>query len=114
MHSGHIGSRSAACFAISPAITTPLDLVGALVDLQHLRVAHHPLGREVLQVAVAAQHLDRLGGDAHRRSEAFTFAIAPSLVSRGSSSSTAVAAWKVSARAAATSASMSASLNCTP
>ena len=47
-------------------------------------------------------------------SEAFIFAIAASLVSRGSSSSTAVAAWNVSARAAATSASMSASLNCTP
>ena len=32
-----------------------LDLVGALVDLGDLGVAHHPLDREVLGVAVAAE-----------------------------------------------------------
>ena len=67
MHSGHIGSRPAACLASARGDHHALDLVGALVDLQHLRVAHHPLGREVLEVAVAAEHLHRLGGDAHRR-----------------------------------------------
>src|SRR4051794_4337579 len=38
----------------------PLDLARALVDLGHLRVAEVALGRELLGVAVAAEHLDRL------------------------------------------------------
>ena len=32
----------------------PLDLVGALIDLGDLSVAHHPLDREILGVPVAA------------------------------------------------------------
>src|SRR6478735_2280583 len=44
----------------------PLDLVRALVDLRDLGVAHHALERIVLDVAVAAEHLDALDGDLHR------------------------------------------------
>ena len=44
----------------------PLHLVGALVDLGDLGVAHHPLDRVVAGVAVAAEHLDGVGGDLHR------------------------------------------------
>jgi hypothetical protein len=36
-----------------------LNLVGALVDLGDLGVAHHPLDREVTGVSGAAQQLDR-------------------------------------------------------
>src|SRR4051794_41617739 len=36
----------------------PLDLVRALVDLRDLRVAHHPLDRILVHVAVAAEDLD--------------------------------------------------------
>ena len=43
-----------------------LDLVGALVDLGDLGVAHHPLDRVVADVAVAAEQLDGVGGDLHR------------------------------------------------
>src|SRR6516225_427125 len=42
-----------------------LDLVGALVDLGDLRVAHHALDREVVHVAVAAEQLYRVGGHRH-------------------------------------------------
>src|SRR5215213_3957142 len=42
-----------------------LDLVGALVDLGDLGVAHHALDREVLGVAGAAEELDGVGGDLH-------------------------------------------------
>src|SRR3954471_13565268 len=44
----------------------PLDLVRALVDLGDLRVAHHPLHRVLVDVAVAAEHLDRLDRHRHR------------------------------------------------
>src|SRR5215207_5811952 len=44
----------------------PLDLVGALVDLRDLRVAHHPLERVLLHVAVAAEDLNALDRDVHR------------------------------------------------
>ena len=44
-----------------------LDLRGALVDLQQLRVAHQLLDRVLLRVAVAAEDLDRVGRAAHRR-----------------------------------------------
>src|SRR6478672_11775328 len=40
----------------------PLDLVGALVDLGDLRVAHHPLDRVVAGEAVAAEHLHGVDG----------------------------------------------------
>jgi hypothetical protein len=43
----------------------PLHLIGPLVDLGDLRVPHHPLHRIVLGVAVAAEELDRVGGDLH-------------------------------------------------
>src|SRR4051812_6372530 len=43
----------------------PLDLVGALEDLHHLGLAHVALDREVAGVAVAAEDLDRVGGDLH-------------------------------------------------
>src|SRR3954454_5460873 len=43
-----------------------LDLVRALVDLRDLGVAHHPLDRVLVHVAVAAEHLDRLDGHGHR------------------------------------------------
>jgi MFS family permease len=48
-----------------PADHHPLDLVRALDDLQHLRLAHEPLGGEVLDVAVAAEYLHGVGGDPH-------------------------------------------------
>src|SRR5690606_27258136 len=50
-----------------PGDDQALDLVGALEDLGHLGLAHEPLDREVLGVAVAAEHLHRVGGDLHRR-----------------------------------------------
>src|SRR5690606_30259574 len=43
----------------------PLDLVGALVDLGDLGVAHHALDREVGGVTGAAEELDGVGGDFH-------------------------------------------------
>src|SRR5437868_13897133 len=45
----------------------PLDLRGALVDLKQLRVAHELLDRVLLDVAVAAEHLHRIGRHLHRR-----------------------------------------------
>src|SRR6476646_3803306 len=42
-----------------------LDLRGSFVDLRHLRVAEQPLDREVLDVAVTAEDLDRLGRHPH-------------------------------------------------
>src|SRR4051812_34910793 len=49
-----------------PGDDDPLDLVRALVDLGDLRVAHHPLHRVLVDVAVAAEHLDRLDRHGHR------------------------------------------------
>src|SRR5215467_6550735 len=45
----------------------PLDLRGALIDLEQLRVAHELLDRVLLDVAVAAEDLDGVGRDLHRR-----------------------------------------------
>ena len=42
-----------------------LHLVGALVDLRDLGVAHHPLHRVVLGEAVAAEYLDGVHRDLH-------------------------------------------------
>src|ERR1700739_4574612 len=50
-----------------PGDDEPLDLVRALVDLRDLGVAHHPLHRIFLDVAVAAEDLDGLDRDLHRR-----------------------------------------------
>src|SRR5438874_2272907 len=44
-----------------------LDLRGALVDLEELRVAHQLLDRVLLRVAVAAEHLHRVRRHLHRR-----------------------------------------------
>src|SRR6478735_9983840 len=49
-----------------PRDDQPLDLLGAFVELGELRVAHHPLHRELVDVAIAPEHLDGVGGDAHR------------------------------------------------
>ncbi len=43
-----------------------MNLVGPFDDLIELRVTHHSLDRELLRVAVAAQHLHRFGRDLHR------------------------------------------------
>jgi hypothetical protein len=43
-----------------------LDLVGALVDLGDLGVAHHALDGVVAHVTVAAEQLHRVGGNRHR------------------------------------------------
>src|SRR4051795_1333566 len=43
-----------------------LDLVRALVDLGDLRVAHHPLDRVLVDVAVPAEHLHGLDRHRHR------------------------------------------------
>src|SRR3954470_21053646 len=43
----------------------PLHLVGALVDLGDLGIAHHALDREVLGVTGAAEELDGVGGHLH-------------------------------------------------
>src|SRR3954453_19053402 len=43
-----------------------LHLVGALVDLGDLRVAHHPLDGEVLGVARSPEQLHGVGGHLHR------------------------------------------------
>src|SRR5713101_486091 len=43
-----------------------MDLVGALPDLGDLGVAEQPLDPVILDVAIAAMELHRLGGDAHR------------------------------------------------
>src|SRR5450432_1562740 len=44
----------------------PLDLRGALVDLQQLGIAHQLLDRILLGVAVAAEDLDRVRRATHR------------------------------------------------
>src|SRR3954451_5963908 len=43
-----------------------LDLVRALVDLRDLGVAHHALDRILVDIAVAAEHLNRLDRHRHR------------------------------------------------
>src|SRR5215204_6042470 len=45
----------------------PLDLRGALVDLEQLGVAHELLDRVLLDVAIAAEDLDRVRRNLHRR-----------------------------------------------
>src|SRR5205823_2545247 len=44
----------------------PLDLVRPLEDLHDLHLAHVALERELARVAIAAEHLDRVGRDPHR------------------------------------------------
>ena len=42
-----------------------MDLLGPLVELRDLRIPHHPLHWKLVDVAVAAQHLDRVRRDPH-------------------------------------------------
>ena len=49
-----------------PGDDQALDLLGSLVELGDLGVAHHPLDRELVDVAVAAEHLDGVRRHAHR------------------------------------------------
>jgi hypothetical protein len=72
--------RSCAPAEELPGHHQALDLVGALVDLGDLGVAHHPLDREVADVPVAAQELDRVGGDGQPASSSGTV---PSLFTAG-------------------------------
>src|SRR6266567_4963769 len=60
-------SRPAGAAGQRPADHHPLDLVRPLDDLQCLRLPHEPLGREILDVAVAAEYLHGVGADLHRR-----------------------------------------------
>ena len=48
------------------AIDQSLDLLRSFVELGDLRVAHHPLDRELVDVAVAAEDLDGVRRDPHR------------------------------------------------
>src|SRR5215207_2363987 len=50
-----------------PCDHEPLNLRGPLVDLEQLGVAHELLDRILLDVAVAAEDLDCVGGHLHRR-----------------------------------------------
>src|SRR5439155_3668479 len=50
-----------------PGDDEPLDLLRSFVELRDLRVAHHPLDGELVDVAVPTEHLNRVGRDAHRR-----------------------------------------------
>ena len=88
-----------------------LDLLGPLVELGDLRVAHHPLDRELVDVAVAAQDLDGVGRDPHRgvTGDEFTHA-PPSDWRRGAPASISTQALYRSWRAASVPASMSASI----
>src|SRR5262245_26204085 len=45
----------------------PLDLVRALINLHDFRVAHETLHRELPRIPDAAEDLDRVGRDLHRR-----------------------------------------------
>src|SRR6266536_6362156 len=45
----------------------PLNLAGSFVDLQDLRVAHQLFHRILLDVPVAAEHLDGVDRGLHRR-----------------------------------------------
>src|SRR5262245_43059499 len=44
----------------------PLDLLRSLVELGDLRIAHHPLDGELIDVAVTPEDLHGVGRDAHR------------------------------------------------
>ena len=60
-----LATGSAALAEQRPRDDQPLDLLGPLVELGDLRVAHHPLDRELVDVAVSAQDLDGIGRDPH-------------------------------------------------
>src|SRR4029079_11461332 len=61
------GRRSSVPPGERPGDDEPLDLLRSFVELGDLRVAHHPLDGELVDIAVSAEDLDRVRGDAHRR-----------------------------------------------
>ena len=93
-----------------PRDDQPLDLLRPLVELGDLRVAHHPLDRVLVDVAVAAQHLDGVGRDAHRRVAADELADRRPAGASGAPASISWQAVYSSWRAASVAASMSASI----
>src|SRR3954471_20094354 len=64
-----VGQRESMTFRLpeGPCDHDSLDLVGALVDLRDLGVAHVALDRVLVDEAVAAEHLDGLDAHPHRR-----------------------------------------------
>src|SRR5262245_54598763 len=60
------GSGRSALARQGPGDDQPLDLLGSLVELGDLGVAHHPLDRELVDVAVPAEHLHGIGRHPHR------------------------------------------------
>src|SRR5688572_2407309 len=58
-------SRSVALAEQRPRDDQALDLLRPLVQLGDLRVAHHPLDRELIDIAITAQDLDGIGRDPH-------------------------------------------------
>src|SRR5215218_10942441 len=58
-------SRSACSREELAGHDNPLHLIGALVDLGNLGVAHHPLDRIVPGIAVAAEQLNGVRRDLH-------------------------------------------------
>src|SRR5688500_1000186 len=58
-------SRSVALAEQRPRDDQALDLLRPLVQLGDLRVAHHPLDRELIDIAITAQDLDGVGRDPH-------------------------------------------------
>src|SRR5688572_14698503 len=57
--------RSAALAEQCPCDDQALDLLRPLVQLGDLRVTHHPLDRELIDIAITAQDLDGVGRDPH-------------------------------------------------
>ena len=61
-----LGSSVAGASEEGPCDDEPLDLLRPLVELGDLRVAHHPLDRVLVDIAVSAQHLDGIRRHTHR------------------------------------------------
>ena len=91
-----------------------LNLIGALVDLGDLCVAHHPFDREVDVLAGAPNSCTALVVTSIATSEAKHFAAAEMKLSPGSPRWARAAAVYTINRAASTFIAMSASMNCTP
>ena len=69
MRTRRLSSRLAAQRALAEQCARddePLDLLRPLVELRDLGVAHHPLDRELVDIAVSAQDLHGVGRDPHR------------------------------------------------
>ncbi len=66
---GLADDRDRVCRSVAGEVAAddePLDLVGAFEDLHDFGFAHVAFDGEVARVAVAAEDLDCVGGDAHR------------------------------------------------